>query len=75
MVDVRSRIFLVNVPRGQMEYLNYGVLEMLKDRMVLSPKYESSMKILLNCPHVIVFCNEDPDMSKMSADRYVIHEL
>jgi len=75
MVDVRSRVFLVNVPRGQMEYLNYGVLEMLKDRMVLSPKYESSMKILLNTPHVIVFSNEEPDMEKMSADRYVMHEL
>jgi len=75
MVDVRSRIFLVNVPRGQMEYLNYGVLEMLKDRMVLSPKYESSMKILLNTPHVIVFSNEEPDMTKMSADRYLMHEL
>lgn len=75
MVDVRSRIFLVNVPRGSMEYLNYGILEMLKDRMVISPKYESQMKILTQVPHVIVFCNEFPDMHKMSADRYVIHEL
>lgn len=70
IVDVRTTVFLFNVPRGQMEYLNYGLLEMLKDRMVLSPKYESQMKILNEVPHVIVFCNEAPDESKMSQDRY-----
>jgi len=69
-VDVRSRVFLFNIPRGNAEYLNYGLLEMLKDRMVLSPKYESTMKILHNVPHVVVFMNEEPDMTKMSADRY-----
>jgi len=75
MVDVSSRIFLINVPRGQMEYLNYGFLENLKDRMVLSPKYESQMKVLKETPHVIVFSNEDPDMTKMSNDRYKIKTL
>lgn len=71
-VDERSRIFLFNMPRGQMEYLNYGLLEMLKDRMVLSPKYDSQMKILHHTPHVVVLCNEDPDEAKMTEDRYDI---
>ena len=74
-VDERSRIFLFNVPRGQMEYLNYGLLEMLKDRMVLSPKYDSQMKILRHTPHVVVFSNEDPDDSKMTEDRYDITHI
>lgn len=74
-VCVRSRIFLFNIPRGQLEYLNYGLLEMLKDRMVLSPKYESQMKILTTIPHVIVFTNEEPDMTKMTEDRYNIEYL
>lgn len=74
-VDVRSRVFLVNVPRGNADYLNYGLLESLKDRMILSPKYESTMKILLNVPHVVVFMNEEPDASKMTADRYDIVHL
>lgn len=68
-------IFLFNIPRGSMEFLNYGLLEQIKDRMVLSSKYESKMKILENVPHVVVFCNEMPDMTKMTQDRYVIHEL
>lgn len=74
-IDVRSRIFLFNIPRGNAEYLNYGLLEMIKDRMVLSPKYESTMKILLTQPHVVVFMNEEPDQTKMSADRYDITRL
>jgi len=69
-VDVRSTTFLFNMPRGTMEHLNYGLLEMLKDRMVLSPKYESTMKILRAVPHVVVFSNEEPDLTKMSEDRY-----
>nr|WCR62252.1 MAG: replication associated protein [ssDNA virus sp.] len=74
-VDVRTRIFLFNIPRGNAEYLNYGLLEMIKDRMVLSPKYESQMKILQHTPHVVVFMNEQPDMTKMTADRYDITQL
>lgn len=75
VIDVRTKVFLINVPRGNMEFLNYGLLESLKDRMVFSPKYESCMKILLYEPHVIVFTNEEPDMEKMTADRYDIHHL
>jgi len=73
-IDVTKRIFLFNLPRGGMEFLQYSILEQLKDRMVFSPKYASQTKILLYQPHVIVFCNERPDMTKMSADRYINHE-
>lgn len=71
-VDEHKDIFLFNIARGQMEYLNYSVLEMLKDRMVFSSKYNSQMKILTRVPHVIVFCNEEPDYNKMTNDRFVI---
>ncbi len=75
MIDVSKRIFLMNVPRLQMEFLNYGLLESLKDRMVLSPKYDSRMKLLHETPHVVVFCNEMPDRAKMTADRFSLNEL
>lgn len=74
-VDADKTVFLVNVPRGGMEFLQYTVLEQLKDRMVFSTKYQSSMKVLKSNVHVVVFCNEDPDMAKMSGDRYVIRAL
>jgi len=43
-VEINTHVFLFNVPRGSMQFLNYGLLENLKDRMVLSPKYDSKMK-------------------------------
>jgi hypothetical protein len=74
-IDVSKSVFLFNVPRGSMEFLQYGVLEQLKDRVIFSPKYESTTKVILQKTHVVVFCNEEPDLTKMSADRYVIRNL
>lgn len=71
-IDQTKNVFLFNVPRGGMEYFQYTVVEQLKDRMVFSPKYDSTTKILDENPHVIVFCNEPPDLNKMTEDRYAI---
>lgn len=71
-IDKTKRVFFFNVPRGGMEYLQYTILEQLKDQMIWSPKYNSCTKFLVTRPHVVVFCNEDPDMDKMSSDRYDI---
>jgi len=74
-IDVTKSIFLFNVPRGGMEYLQYTILEQLKDRVVFSPKYYSQTKILQKKCHVVVFCNEAPDETKMSIDRYKIFNI
>jgi hypothetical protein len=74
-VDESKDIFFFNVPRGGMEYFSYRLAESLKDRLVFSTKYASAMKILHKVPHVAVFCNEMPDMEKLTADRVVVHEL
>lgn len=74
-IDVSKRVFLFNVPRGGMEFLQYSVLEMLKDRVIFSPKYESKTKIIMEKTHVVVFSNEEPDYSKMSEDRYEVVNL
>lgn len=72
VIDVSKSVFFFNVPRGGMEFFQYTILEQLKDRMVFSPKYNSKMKFLHKTPHVLVFCNEEPDLTKMSEDRYHI---
>jgi len=75
-INERKSVFLFDLPRSQSEFLQYSVLEQLKDRMVFSPKYLSRTKTLDTCPHVVVFMNEMPDMNKLSADRYdLIHWL
>lgn len=75
MIDVSKSVFLFDVPRSQMEFLQYSVLEMLKDMMISSPKYNSIMKEMVSVPHVIVLCNEEPDFTKLSQDRYNIIRL
>lgn len=69
-INPECRVFLIDVPRTQSEFLRYEILEQLKDRMVFSPKYNSVNKVLKQQPHVVVFMNEEPDMNKMSGDRY-----
>lgn len=71
-VDISKKLFVFDVPRGQSEFIQYCILEQLKDQMIFSPKYESTCKILPTKVHVVVFMNEDPDMSKMTPDRYRI---
>lgn len=74
-VDVHKSVFLFNVPRGGMEFLQYTILEQIKDRVVFSPKYNSETKLMRENTHVVVFCNEEPDYEKMSADRFNVIRL
>lgn len=74
-IQIQTKVFLVDVPRGQMEFLQYSVLEMLKNCLIFSPKYQSSMKRLIARPHVVVFSNEEPDYEKLTEDRYDVIQI
>lgn len=74
IVSVEKNIFFFNVPRGHMEFAPYSLFEQLKDSMVTSPKYNSVVKLFDPC-HVVVFCNECPDYTKMSEDRYQVVDM
>ena len=66
------RVLFVDAPRSkQGEYIQYDFLEDIKNGYVFSTKYESRVKQLNRC-HVVVMMNEDPDMTKLSLDRYKI---
>lgn len=65
------RTLFINCTREQVEFLNYSFLESCKDGMVFSTKYESRVK-RYNAMHVVVMMNQDPDMNKLSADRYKV---
>lgn len=54
--------------------LNYEVIEAVKNGMIFSTKYESRMK-LFKTPHVVIFSNIHPDMTKLSEDRWDIRRL
>jgi len=74
-IDETKRCFIFDIPREQMTYLQYSVLESLKDQMIFSAKYESSLKVLRNPVQVIVFSNEKPDMTQLTQDRFHVIEI
>jgi len=70
----RAAIYCVDVPRVNVGNVPYSLLEELKDCFVQSTKY----KCLAKEPepaHVLVFMNEMPDLTKLSADRFDIWDL
>ena len=60
-IDMTKSVFLFNMPSGRMEFLQYTILQQLKDLNGFSPNYNMVMKILCSKCHVVVFCNEQPD--------------
>jgi hypothetical protein len=65
------RIILFDVPRTNAKFIDYQGLEEIKNGLFASTKYECAM-ITMNSPHVVVFANNPPDQSKLSADRWNI---
>jgi len=49
----------------------YTIIEKLKDGCLFSGKYQSHSKIF-DSPHVIVFANFKPDLTKLSIDRWKV---
>jgi hypothetical protein len=64
------RMVILDIPRHQQDFTNYGLLEELKNGMVMSGKYEGGTFVFPS-PHVVVMSNSEPDFSKFSADRWV----
>lgn len=62
---------LCDIPRSNIDYINYGALEQLKNGMLYSGKYEGGI-CLFPPPLVICFANEAPDLRQMSRDRWHI---
>jgi len=74
-LDENCRVFLFDCPRAKNgEYIQYDFLEEVKNGKVFSSKFESRIKSFAT-PHVCVFMNEHPDMSKLSEDRYDVINL
>lgn len=71
-IDVKYVFF--NLSRQDQNACSYKTLEILKDGVGFSGKYESSCDVW-NPPHVFVFANFKPDLDKLSNDRWIIHKI
>ena len=63
-----------NLPRSAEQGMSYSAVESLKDGIIFSGKYEGGAKIFPP-PHVIIFANFLPDLTKLSQDRWDIRTL
>lgn len=70
----KCKIAIFDFTRSLEGHINYGALEMIKNGILFSGKYESSMKIM-DPPHVLVFANFTPNYEALSKDRWVVTEL
>lgn len=60
--------------RDSKDYVGYGVIEQLKNGMLMSTKYESGMR-RFPVPHVFIFANFRAEENKFSVDRLITWEL
>lgn len=68
------RTVILDIPRSSEGYINYGVLEQLKNGLMYSGKYEGGM-CLFDDIHVFVFANFKPDYNQFSSDRWNVIEI
>lgn len=63
--------------RHQEGEINYSIIENIKNKLVFSPKYESTCKMSDNFKDVYVVCfsNSLPDITKLSHDRWKIYKI
>lgn len=55
-------------------HVPYESIEQIKDGLFFAPKYKSRPFIMAP-PHVVIFANMKPDITQLSADRWVIREV
>lgn len=70
------KIILVDIPRSTMEggHISYQGIEEVKNMFFFSGKYEGG-QVCGEPPHMVIFANEEPVYSKLSSDRWSVHEI
>lgn len=71
---IYPRIVLLDVPRCNVNYINYEAIEKVKDGLFFCGKYESC-QVIMNSPHIFIFMNEEPVLQNMSKDRWCLTHL
>jgi hypothetical protein len=69
-----ERVVIFDYSRSQADHVNYEVIESVKNGIMFSGKYESCSKTF-DIPHVVIFANFEPDLTKLSADRWDVRHF
>jgi len=72
------KAYVFDLPRTKSQYTSidevFNALEAIKNGMVQSGKFQGG-QLMMPSPHVWVFSNYLPDLSKLSPDRYSVYTL
>jgi len=68
------KIVCINLTRASEGAFSYATIESIKDGLVFSGKYEGGVRLFPK-PHLIIFANWYPDISKLTPDRWEILTL
>lgn len=68
------KIIIFDIPRTNLDFINYEAIESIKNGCFFSGKYECT-QVIMNCPHVIIFANSPPIENKLSSDRWNIVKI
>lgn len=67
-------ICVFDYTRSTEDFVSYEALESVKNGIFFSGKYEPGM-VSYEPPHVIIFANFSPQLSKLSQDRWVVEDI
>lgn len=67
-------VCIFDYTRSMENFISYEAIESIKNGIFTSTKYETKM-VLFNSPHIFIFANFYPDVSKLSKDRWIIKEI
>jgi hypothetical protein len=70
--DDEIDVIILDVPRNG--YVNYQLIEKLKNGLLYSGKYEGGVCIF-EPPHVVIFSNEAPKLDQFTKDRWNIVQI
>lgn len=68
------KCIIIDIPRSNFNYVNWGGIEEVKGGCFFSGKYEGGQVYYEN-PTIIVFCNQVPDLTECSKDRWIIKHI
>lgn len=79
MTANRPNGFIFDVPRSVPKRFDwaevYMSMEQIKDGNFLSTKYKPKKVLYSHCMHIVVFSNQAPDYSALSADRWRVYKI
>jgi hypothetical protein len=69
--ETMNEAYCINYTRSNEDKINYSALEMLKDGLIFSGKFESCAAIM-DSPFIVCFANFEPEIKMLSEDRWKI---